>query len=703
MKTFIIPIFCFFSFGLVAQIPTYIPTNGLVGWWPFNGNANDESGNGNHGTINGASFTIDRNGSANKSLNLNGLNDFVEILTNNSFDNNTFSISFWVKTNTNQIETSIISRLETRNDNISVYQNFVIFQTGIMVALNGGCVWTQGYSSPSIISSSWRHVVYVNTPTNSKLYIDNQLIQNYTSQSPQNMTFYSYPMRFGKSTHSFWKDYNGLLDDVSIYNRTLSVQEINTLYQGCSTPTATITPQTNTNFCQGNNVILNATTGANYTYEWYKNSSLISGATTNSYAATTAGNYTVKVIDGSCNATSSATTLTLIDTVIWTGNVDNDWHKPCNWSPEVVPECCNSVKIPFTPISPVVSGVGKAKNVTLYSTSGATLTVNNGANLQIETCPVNKTENSCPTLPVLTTTVISSATQTSAVSGGNITYTGASSITARGVCWSTTTAPTIANSKSTDGSGTGTFTSNLTSLTGGTTYYVRAYATNASGTSYGNEVSFIAVNPQPAYPLGSVFCNGSPTLVVDVTNPTTGKTWMDRNLGASQVATSSSDAAAYGDLYQWGRGSDGHQCRNSLASGNLSSTDQPTNGDIIFSPVAPSDWRSPKNDNLWQGVNGVNNPCPINYRLPTEIELDAERISWSPNNSVGAFASPLKLTMGGRRNFDDSMLTDVSNSGNYWSSSVIGDYSRIIYCLIGSTSNYTVSRAHGYSVRCIKN
>ena len=58
-------------------------------------------------------------------------------------------------------------------------------------------------------------------------------------------------------------------------------------------------------------------------------------------------------------------------------------------------------------------------------------------------------------------------------------------------------------------------------------------------------------------------CLNNPTVVVDVLNPFTGKTWMDRNLGASQVATSSTDVLAYGDSYRWGRFSDGHQCRRS--------------------------------------------------------------------------------------------------------------------------------------------
>lgn len=94
--------------------------------------------------------------------------------------------------------------------------------------------------------------------------------------------------------------------------------------------------------------------------------------------------------------------------------------------------------------------------------------------------------------PGLTTTAVSSITGTSAVLGGIITNDGGTAITARGVCWSTSQNPTIANNKTLEGSGSGNFTSNVTGLTANTTYYVRAYATNNAGTAYGNEVSFIA-------------------------------------------------------------------------------------------------------------------------------------------------------------------------------------------------------------------
>jgi hypothetical protein len=93
-------------------------------------------------------------------------------------------------------------------------------------------------------------------------------------------------------------------------------------------------------------------------------------------------------------------------------------------------------------------------------------------------------------LPVVTTDIASLITNNSAVSGGNVTNDGGSSITVRGVCWSTDPNPTISDDTTSNGSGTGTFTSNITGLSKNTTYYVRAYATNSTGTAYGNEISF---------------------------------------------------------------------------------------------------------------------------------------------------------------------------------------------------------------------
>jgi uncharacterized protein (TIGR02145 family) len=191
---------------------------------------------------------------------------------------------------------------------------------------------------------------------------------------------------------------------------------------------------------------------------------------------------------------------------------------------------------------------------------------------------------------------------------------------------------------------------------------------------------------------------------VDVTNPTTGKTWMNRNLGASQVATSSTDQNAYGDLYQWGRRADGHQCRTSPTTGTLSSVDQPAHGNFILAPNSPNDWRSPQNTNLWQGVNGVNNPCPSGYRLPTDAELNGEQSSWVGGyNSSGAFASVCKWTLAGSRGINGT-LNGIGVNGYYWSSTISGNTSRHFdFTSSYAFTNATLFRANGLTVRCLKN
>ena len=176
---------------------------------------------------------------------------------------------------------------------------------------------------------------------------------------------------------------------------------------------------------------------------------------------------------------------------------------------------------------------------------------------------------------------------------------------------------------------------------------------------------------------------------------------MDRNLGASQVATSSTDAAAYGDLYQWGRAADGHQIRTSGTTSTLSTTDAPGHANFI---LASSDWRSPLNTNLWQGENGVNNPCPSGFRIPTEAEFNAEKATWSSQYSAGAYASPLKFTAAGLREGSNGSLDSVGSHGDYWSSSVGGIYSRTLVFSSGWVADInSYNRANGHSVRCIKN
>jgi uncharacterized protein (TIGR02145 family) len=215
------------------------------------------------------------------------------------------------------------------------------------------------------------------------------------------------------------------------------------------------------------------------------------------------------------------------------------------------------------------------------------------------------------------------------------------------------------------------------------------------------------------------FINGAPrwagsfSLPANTVLSNTGRIWQDKNLGATQVANNSSNYNAYGSLYQWGRGSDGHQLINwtsttigypvNNTTTTLSSTDVPANSNFIIMNSYPQDWRSSLNNSLWQGVNGTNNPCPSGYRLPTHTEWQAEMGTWSSQNASGALASSLKLPTAGSRQHSDGSLDLTGANCYYWSSTISGDRD-VVYLTasVGSVSFPSTARATGFSVRCIK-
>jgi uncharacterized protein (TIGR02145 family) len=200
---------------------------------------------------------------------------------------------------------------------------------------------------------------------------------------------------------------------------------------------------------------------------------------------------------------------------------------------------------------------------------------------------------------------------------------------------------------------------------------------------------------------GTLFSNVVDHLVYGVVTAEDGKVWLDRNLGASQVATSFTDSAACGYLYQWGRLSDGHQLTTSSTTGTQSTGDVPGNANFI---IGYADWRATENTLLWQG--GTNNPAPPGFHVPTQTEWATWVAASSVVNSAGAYSSTLKLTgLGRRSNMDGDLGYSGGGWGFYWTSTWHYQFSasiRVVF-MTGSVSQGDMdARANGEQVRCIK-
>jgi uncharacterized protein (TIGR02145 family) len=216
-----------------------------------------------------------------------------------------------------------------------------------------------------------------------------------------------------------------------------------------------------------------------------------------------------------------------------------------------------------------------------------------------------------------------------------------------------------------------------------------------------------------------------------------GRCWLDRNLGATAVTASlrsdytsdanyvAAESASFGDYYQWGRAADGHEDINSSlytavandpeGVGNANAIGNAWDGEfiarnppVLFTFMAWLDKTLPNRDNLWQGVNGVNNPCPSGYRIPSRGELEDEIDTWSSTDDVGAFNSPLKFSVSGERGYVNGNFFRQGETGRYWSSTVTTTAGRRVRAMTfsvgGGFSAQTISldRASGFPVRCIK-
>jgi hypothetical protein len=216
----------------VAQVPAYVPTDGLVGWWPFNGNANDESGNGNDGVVNGATLTEDRFGNAERAFSFDGIDDFIEIQDNESLEllNTDFTINVWIYPQDENGNHIWYKGLSTGNNN-----NKYLFrwnQSQFAFHINGSGLGTGIWAYSELAeTTSWRMGTIVKLGNNISFFIDGLLSSSSTFSNPiPNTTGNN--VRIGGSEPNGGGAWFGLLDDIAIYNRALTEQEIQNLYTG---------------------------------------------------------------------------------------------------------------------------------------------------------------------------------------------------------------------------------------------------------------------------------------------------------------------------------------------------------------------------------------------------------------------------------------------------------------------------------------
>jgi hypothetical protein len=251
MKRYLILIITFIlSFTLNAQIPNYVPSNGLVSWFPFNGNANDTSGNGFNGTVSGATLTTDRFGNNNSAYNFS---DNQQITIPNSADQNPYplTISLWYNPSTHPTGTStnIFSKYVAASwngfqivyaDNTNVTNDGVVINNGFGTSswytrdLNNrviGYYGSPGFLQANVATNTWYHYVFVLDATGGKIYVNGQLISSDNWDGTPGVAINNFLWKIGGQYEgNSW--FNGKIDDIGIWNRALNQTEISGLYNG---------------------------------------------------------------------------------------------------------------------------------------------------------------------------------------------------------------------------------------------------------------------------------------------------------------------------------------------------------------------------------------------------------------------------------------------------------------------------------------
>ena len=326
-------------------------------------------------------------------------------------------------------------------------------------------------------------------------------------------------------------------------------------------------------------------------------------------------------------------------------------------------------------------------------------------------------EPSIFTTPTVTTSMVTNITQTIADGGGTVTSDGGATVTARGVCWSVTSNPTIAGSHTTDGTGTGMFTSSLSGLTANTLYYVRAYATNGVGLAYGNEVIFRTISDAPCPGLPTISYEGKTYNTVQIGT----QCWLAHNLnvgtkinGAGGQANNAtmekycyndleSNCDVYGGLYQWGE-----MVQYLNGASNTTSWNPTPTGPIPG--ICPSGWHLPT-DVEWCTLTQFIDPtvvCSAVGMIGTDVGAKMKEpgtLHWASPNTGATNSSGFTVVPGGYRRSTNGSFSNLTIGADFWpasESSATQGWDRYFYYNNAAASRTLNAKADGYSVRCVK-
>lgn len=383
------------------------------------------------------------------------------------------------------------------------------------------------------------------------------------------------------------------------------------------------------------------------------------------------------------------------------GNVTNEGGDPVTiagicWNTSADPTISNSKTIESSGLSAFTSNLTQlSPNTMYYVRAYATNSVSTSYGNQVSFTTLEVE------VPVITTTEVTSITQTTAIAGGNITDQKGGSVTERGICWGTSQSPTIADNKTVDGTGSDTFTCSITGLTLGVNYYVRAFATNNKGTGYGNTISFRSQ-------IGEKIFNADLTygIVTDVdeniyqTITIEDKTWMAENLKTTKYNDGISIPLVTDNASWAALSSPGYSFLN-----NDSATYKQIYGalynwhSVNTSKLCPMGWRVPNSDEWISLVKYLEGENIAGGKLKEVGDTHWESPNIGATNESGFTALP-----GGLRDWD-GQFRFINTDGNWWSATEFEDINAWYFGIINSLSTGFMGQSmktRGFFVRCVQ-